>query len=361
MAELDQLTASTHRLIREDPSLIDSVFQSDPFFAYARTTLRKDFAGGYRIDEPFIYDGLIGGAYAKGKEFNITERQVEQNAQFNLKFFEVNVTLGLEDIEVINQGPAQAFSLVKSRMSTAFMTMGAHVGLSLYMNGQRAGFTSMPAGLAEAINDNSTASWDNNTYSLYGTITRGGATGTALNSRVTSVGGAITYNRLSQDFAAASYGSITPNLGVTTPVGLVYIKNHFQPQQRFESVDPNIGFRGLEFEGARIMTSRYVPGSYLAGSNGTADPVAVTFMTQSSNGVLTAYPSLATATSETLFWLNARNPYINLYVSRSPKFSFGFTGFKWAQGNTKVSGQVLAALQLTTAPRYHAQIHGFTS
>lgn len=323
--------------------------------------MRRDFNGGSRIDEPFIYDGLVGGAYSKGKEFDITEKQVEQNLQFLMKFYEANVTLSLEDIEVLNTGPLAAFSLVKSRMSNAYMSLGAFLSLSLYMNDIRPGFTAMLSGFAQAINDNATNSWDANTYSTYGTITRGGAVGTALNANVVSVNGAITYNRLTTSYAAASYGSITPNMGVTTPLGLVYIKNHFQPQQRFETVDPNVGFRGLQFEGASIMVSRYVPGSYLAASAGAADPIAVGFMTQSSNGALTAYPALNVAASETLFWVNARNPYMNFYVSRAPKFSFGFTGFKWTPGNTKVSGQCLVACALTLAPRYHSQIGGFTS
>ncbi len=363
MAELDQLTASTRRLIREDPKLIDSVFQADPFLAYLRQTLRKDFTGGHRIDEPIIYDGLIGGAYLKGREFDITERQVEQNLQFTMKKYEVNVTLALEDVHVENMpGPQRAFSLVRSRMSTAFMSLGAHIAISLYMNGTRTNFTALVNGLAEALNDNATVSWDNNTYTTYGTLTRGGEVGNAINARVTNVNGNITYNRLSQDYAAASFGSLMPNLGVTTPLGLVYIKNHFQPQQRFMTVDPVIGFRGLEFEGARIIVSRYAPGTHLTdpANAGTNDPVAVTFMTQSSKGALVAYPSTAVTASETLFFINARQPYLNFYVARDRLFGFGFTGFKGAQGNTKVSGQVLAAINLTVTPRYHAQLHGIT-
>lgn len=361
MSELDQLTASTRRLVREDPSLIDMVFQADPVLAYLRQNLREDYDGGYRIDEPFVFDGMNGGAFAKGAEFDITEKQVEQNLQFTIKEYYADVTLALEDVRLINTGRQRIFSLVKSRMSNAYMTLGAHIALSLYMNGQRAGFTNMVNGLAELINDNSVVSWDNNTYSLYGTITRGGQVGTALNSSVVNVNGAITYNRLSTSYAAASYGSVTPNLGVTTPTGLVYIKNHFQPQQRFETVDPNIGFRGVQFEGATIIVSRYCPGTYLEGSNGTADSVAVTFMTKSSGGVLTRYPATAVASSETLFWVNARKPYLNFYVSRDALFGFGFTGFKWAQGNLKVAGQVVGGIQMTGAPRYHSQIHGFTS
>lgn len=79
-----------------------------------------------------------------------------------------------------------------------------------------------------------------------------------------------------------------------------------------------------------------------------------------SGGAVTAYPTLAVATSETLFWINAAKPYLNLYVSTDPEFGFGFTGFKPAQGNLKVAGQCLAALNLTAAPRYHAQVFGIT-
>lgn len=364
MAELDALTASTRRLIREDPSLIDAVFQADPTLAYARQTLRKDFNGGYRIDEPMVYDGMVGSFYAKGKEFDITEKQVEQNNQFFMKFAEANVTLSLEDIEVLNVGPQQAFSLVKSRMSNAYMSLGAFLSLGMYLNDIRVGFTPGLEGLAQAVNDGTTNSWDGQTYTTYGTLTRNATIGAANNGNTVVVNGAITYSRLTTSYQAASYGSITPNMGVTTPLGLVYIKNHFQPQQRFETVDPNIGFRGLQFEGSSIMTSRYVPGSYLAGgaaNTGLTDPIAVGFMTQMSGGALTAYPALGVANSETLFWLNMRNPYFNFYVSRAPKFSFGFTGFKWSPGNTKVSGQCLVACAITLSPRYHSQLSGFTS
>jgi hypothetical protein len=109
--------------------------------------------------------------------------------------------------------------------------------------------------------------------------------------------------------------------------------------------------------------SRYAPGSYLFGSSGTADPIAVTFITQSTNGALTAYPvpsGYSSGYSETLFWLNARKPFMNFYVSDDAEFGFGFTGFKPGQGNTKISGQVLASCAVTFAPRYHKQLYGIT-
>ena len=355
MAELDQITVATHRFIRKTPKLIDMVFQNDPTLAYLKLNVREDFDGGRFIGENFYYNGLIGGSYLQGKEFDITEPQVEQQLQFNVKFFQVNVTLSKEDIQVINKGPNAAFKLIESRMTNAYMTIGAHMAIGLFLNGINANYTPNWNGLPEALNDNSTASYDGNTYSTYGTITRGGAVGSVLNSIPVNVGGTIEYNTLEETFSAASYGAIEPNLGVTTVLGYSYIKEKFQTQQRFNEIqDPKIGFNGLKFNTATLMKSRYCPGTYISG---TGDPVATTYIKQMSNGALVAYP---TVTAETLWWLNARKPYANMYISNDAEFGLGFTGFKPGQGNTKVAGQVLFAGAVTFAPRYHKQLYGIT-
>jgi hypothetical protein len=361
MASLDQLNVATERYIRDTPALVDDVFQADPLLAYLKLNVREDFPGGTLIQEGFIYDGLIGGPYNKGQEFNINEKQVEQAMQFNMKFFEVNVTMSLEDIKVLNKGPHAVFKLIDSRMTNAYMTLGAQLSILQYVNGQLANYTANVNGLAEALNDNNTASWDNSTYATYGGITRGGTIGAALNSIPVNVAGTIEYNQLEENYGAASFGNIEPNLGVTTVLGYSYIKEKFQTQQRFnDTQDVAIGFNGMKFNSATLIKSRYAPGSYLAGSSGTADPIAVSVFTIMSNGALVAYPSLAQA-GETLWWINARKPFIYLYVSDDPMFGFGFTGFKPAQGNTKVSGQVLASLNFTVpGPRYHKQLYGIS-
>jgi hypothetical protein len=275
--------------------------------------------------------------------------------QFNVKFFEVNVTLSKEDIQVINKGPNAAFKLIESRMTNAYMTIGAHMAIGLYLNGQAAGYTPNWNGLPEALNDNSTASFDGSTYATYGTITRGGATGSALNSIPVNVGGTIELNSLEETYAAACYGTIEPNIGVTTALGYSYIKEKFQTQQRFnDTQEPKINFNGLHFNSAVLMKSRYAPGTYISAAG---DPIAVTYMKQMSGGALIVYPTVA---AETLWWINAKKPYANFYVSDDPEYGFGFTGFKPGQGNTKVAGQVLFAGAVTFAPRYHKQLYGIT-
>lgn len=357
MAELDQITVATKRYIRENPQLIDNIFQNDPLLAYLRANAPEPYDGGRYIGENFVYAGMPGGSYRKGRQFNISQRQTDQQLQFDPKYFETAVTLYKEDIQVVNKGPNAAYKIIDSKMSNAYLTMGAHQSIALYLNGSRAGYEPNWDGLAEALNDNSTNSWDGQTYATYGTITRGGEVGTALNSVPTNVGGAITYNQLETTFSAACFGSMEPNIGVTTALGFSYIRNHFQTQQRFSNtVDANIGFRGMEFQGATLMKSRYAPGTAISGTNFSE---AVDYFTEMSQEALTAYP---TVTAETLWWINARKPFITLYISDDPEYSYGFTGFKPAQGNTEVAGQVLFGGALTVGgPRYHAQVYGITS
>ncbi|HZM78494.1 MAG TPA: phage major capsid protein [Candidatus Limnocylindrales bacterium] len=356
MAELNQIEVATKRFIRNTPKLVDMVFQEGPLVAYAKQNVRTDYDGGRYIGENFYYNGLIGGAYAKGKTFDITQPQVEQQLQFDPKFFEVDVTLYKEDIQVINKGPNAAFKLIESRMTNAYMTIGAQMEIGMFLPGTGAGYTANFNGLTEALNAGTTTGWNATAYTTYGTITRGGATGTVLNSLPVNAAGDITYPTMEETYGACSFGpGKEPNVGLTTYLGYSYIKEKFQTQQRFQNIqDPKIGFNGLQFNEATIMRSRYAPGSYISGSG---DPIAVSFLNQTSLGAITAYP---TVTAETLWWLNCRKPYFNFYISDDPEYGLGFTGFKPAQANTVVAGQVLFSGAVTFAPRYHKQVYGIT-
>lgn len=356
MAELNQIDVATKRYIRNTPKLIDMIFQEGPLVAYAKINTREDYDGGRYIGENFYYAGLIGGPYLKGKQFDITQPQVEQQLQFNIKFFQVGVTLYKEDIQVINKGPNAAFRLIESRMTNAYMTIGAQLELGMYFEGINGPYTANLNGLTESANDGINPGWNGIVYPQYGTITRNGAVGIALNSKPVNVGGTIEYNTLEESYSDASFGpGKEPNMGVTTYLAYSYVKEKFQTQQRFNNIqDVKIGFTGLQFNDAVLMRSRYAPGTFIQGTN---DPIATTWITQMTNGTVTAYPNV---TGETLWWINARKPYFNFYISDDPEYGFGFTGFKPAQGNTIVIGQVLFSGATTFAPRYMKQLYGIT-
>lgn len=363
MAELDQITVATKRFIaRGRKKLVDNIFNVSPFMAYMKSNLKEDFSGGRLIQENFLYDTLNGSFYAKGGTFDITQKQIEQAGQFVPKFAYTNITLYKEDVQVINKGnDTQIFDIVQSRTEVAYQNIGAQVALSLYNEGQgqlAAYWSNSTNGLAEALNDGSVASWNDQTYSTYGTITRGGAVGTALNSTPIAVAGAIDYPALEEAYGGVTFGAIEPNLIVTTVLGYSYLKEKFQAQQRYESTtDLNLGITGMKFNGATILKDRYAPGTAIAG---TADVVASAFINKMSGGATTSYPSTA-AGGESLWILTAKKPYINFYLTDDPEFGFGFTGFKPAQDNTVIAGQILYSGNMTVpGPRYHKQMHTIT-
>jgi len=365
---LDQINVTTRRYIRKNPALVDAIFNQDPLNFFLRQNLKEDFSGGTTINENIITDVMIGGGYAKGKQFNVTQKQTERQARFDVKLAQVSVPLYMEDFRVFNKGPLAAVSLLKARVDEAYMALGAFVSIGTYMEGINANYVNNVNGLAEAINDGATASWNGSTYTTYGQLTRATFTPSLDSVPVDLAGAAIEYDTLDSGYMDCFYGSgeYEPNLIVTTPKGYSYVKSKFQTQQRFQDtkLEVGVGFRGMSFNGATVVASRYCPGSHLTGPAlaGTADKAAVMFLTETSGGVVVAYPfGNLGATEETLWILNARKPFLNYYVSNDEIFGGGFRDFIPAGNNTIVIGQVLLAHQLTLIPRYHKQIYGFAS
>ena len=363
--DYNQINLSTERFILDSPRILDCTFHRDPLIGYLRDTVEEQFTGGRRlVESDFEYAPEIGGAYSVGEEFDLTIVQAEQAFALPMQFYYANVSANLEDFEVFNKGPRAVYKFLNSRFERALKSIGAWVAISQYLNGSRAGYTKLITGLAEALNDGTTNSWDGQPYAAYGDTTRGGAIGTALNSVPYATGSTtIMLKDLEDSYTRGMIGEgeEEPNVGVTTYKGYSAIKSKFQSQQRFnDTQDPKLNFNGLKFNNATLMRSRYAPGTAISG-NATNDvtKVANAFLNKSSGGVVSVYP---TVTSESLWWLNVRRPYMRFLISNSKKLGFGFTGFKAAQGNNKVAGQILASIQMfVRAPRNHVQVYGFTN
>ena len=245
------------------------------------------------------------------------------------------VAISKNQAQVFNKGPEAVFRLVDSRLQNAALTMSAILAIALYNDGISASRSLQLNGLAEALNDGSNNSWNGSAFSTYGTLTRNGVIGSALNSPMTSptaaVSGPITYKLLEEAYNSVVIGDEFPNLMVTTNLGMSYIKEKFQPQWRVETQDPNIGFNGVKFNQAMVIQSQYAPG--------TVAP------SDSTNLGWTTY-----ASGETIWFLNTK--YFRLYVTDDPEFGFGFTGFKPAQDTLVVAGQYLFTGNMTCqAPR----------
>jgi hypothetical protein len=342
MAFIDELSTYTRTHIA--PGVVDQVFKNDPTLAYMRANCIERFPGGKNIQENIVYAMLDGGPYALGDSFAIKTRQTDTGLTFDPKQYQVSVTLMKEIIQVYNKGPEAVFRIVDSKLQNAALTMSAILAVDLYNAGQGAGRTLRVNGFAEALNDGATNSWTGAAYTTYGTLTRGGEVGTALNSPMTTpaanVGGPITYKLLEEGYNTICIGPEHPDLLVTTNLGLSYIKEKFHPQWRTETQDPKIGFNSIVFNAARCIQSQYCPGT-----QGLA-----------ADGPLSSYLA---AGGETLWMFNTK--YIRFWVTDDPEFGFGFSGFKPAQDNTIVAGQYFYIGNITNqAPRLMRHFYNIT-
>lgn len=370
---LDMVNAVTNKVIWPQ-QITDQFFKAIPFFTLLRDKAIYDFDGGVAMQYPFLFRPLVGGAYAPGSSFNIDKVDSIAATLFREKYYEVNVTEVKEEIQVRNRGPQAVFSLIDADMKNAMMTITTIIAIAAWRHGQAAGGSVVDDrsieinGLSEALNDGTVYSWDGNIFTTYGQQARNGSVGAALNSvprwmgQPNGAAGKITYEVVEDMYQTASQGNLAPDLGVTSKRGMTLLKNTLQVQQRFnQETDPRYGFEGVRLNKALITKDDYCPSAYY----GVNDPDLGNYLTGTITNTLVGTPAGQFPNStdaptltvgEVLFMLNT-DTWI-LRVSTDPEYQFGWTGFKVGQDNTRVSGQVLAALNLECIAN-RLNIHGF--
>jgi hypothetical protein len=257
----------------ESAVLSDNVSQGSAYSTKLRPKARP-YPGGTKITENFEYAVMPGGSHPKGVRHVNKERQTTQRGQWDLKYTKVDVVFNKIDIQVLNGGRMMVYDMLKEKMQWAYTTLGMFMEIALYLPGSGASFAQNPNGLAEVINDNSTNSWDGNTYATYADASRADANfGSRIKGNIDPIGGPISYAALEAGYSRAKVGNVQPDLGLTTEKCYSYIKNKFQTQQRFQdTTDITIGFTGLKFNKAVIIASNYVPGSFISGMSTAGDP-----------------------------------------------------------------------------------------
>jgi hypothetical protein len=287
---LDDINTVTTKTIM--PGVVDNFFRAGPLIAYLKSRFTRKWVGP-QIQENYMYAPMRGGAYKKGAQFNITKRQTRTGMLFTPRYYETNVTEFLEDVEVEQTGPNAMFSIL---------------------------------------------TWTGATFPSYGGQDRA-SVNNALNSPTGLIAASMptmSFRGLQHSYLSTCIGSEHPMIGVTTNRGLGYISETFLPHQIVDVVDPEINWPGLKFNQAKIVVSQYAPG---------ADGV--------NDADLGNYYASA---GETFWWLNpgpqGDDAYLRFYIAQSPKFAFGFTGFKGARDDNMVAGQILFGGNFTVrAPR----------
>lgn len=312
------------------PGVVDGYFKAGPMIAMCKSRFTRKWIGP-QIQENILFRPLIGGAYQKGASFNITKPQTKTGMLFTPRYYEVNVTEILEDLEVEMAGPTAAFSVLKTDLSEAALTMSAILEIAFWQHGQNvaSGDRTMEInGIAEALNDGVNASWNGDLFPSYGGQTRADVNG-ALTPPTGLIGanvnGPISYRTLRHSYLSCIIGNERPTVGVTTNRCMGFISENFLPHQVVDTTQPEIGFPGLKFDQATIIMSQYAPGR-----DGENNPFLGNYL--DSGGEVFAWLNMGPQGDES---------YARLFIAQSSKFAFGFTGFKGARDDNQVSGQIL--------------------
>jgi hypothetical protein len=335
---LDDVNTVTTKTIM--PGVVDNFFKAGPLVAYLKSRFTRRWIGP-QIQENYMYAPMKGGAYKKGGTFNILKRQTRTGMLFTPRYYEVNVTEFLEDIEVEQVGPNAVFNVVKTDMAEAALTMSAILEIAMFHHGQALAGDDRSAelnGLEESLTDGTNTTWTGATFTSYGGQLRA-SVAPALNSPTGLIAPSLpgmSFRGLQHSYLSTCIGNEHPAIGLTTNRGMGYIAETFLPHQIVDVVDPEINWPGLKFNQAKIVVSQYAPGA-----DGVNDPDLGNYLA---------------ATGETFWWLNpgpqGEDAYLRLYIAQSPKFAFGFTGFKGARDDNMVAGQILFGGNFTTrAPR----------
>jgi|TARA_B100000949_G_scaffold81226_1_gene72619 hypothetical protein len=368
---LDEISLTTQKEILPN-ALQDNFFLDMPLLSFLRAKSFLPFTGGDDMQSVFLYAPLNGGAYASGDNFNITKPQTLAGTRFDPRLYEVSVVEFKEELLIHNKGPLAVYSLLDVDMRNAIQTISAIIGVAMHQHGQASGGavgtdrSKQLNGWAEAINDGVTSSWQGDEFTTYGTQTRNGAISAALNSIPYWAGDQsgnaldVTYDVLEKRYQRASRGRVEPDLGVCNKELFSAIKSRIQVQQRFDQIqDPYWGVSGLKMNSAIIMKDDYFP-SKVDGKNEAVlgNYLTSSFTSASSPDSNSNMPSSTTLqASEVFVWFNTSS--MKFRISNSEEFGFGFTGFVPAQDNTRVVGQVKAAVNVQfQAPWANQQIFG---
>ncbi len=350
----------------------DNFGKNDPLIKIFKDTRYKPFDSGTKIQNPFIYQGMIGGPYSEGDTFNIDVVDILTSNQFNMRKYEVGVSDYLSRINIENgDGDQTKIKLIDLKMEEAVLTMSRKLAIAQWHHGQASGSGITENrikhinGLAEVANNGTDNSWEGDLFTTYGGTLRGGVVGGANSGNIrwygdsTGAPGAIGYSQLVRTLLATRRGGVMAKYIVTNKFSLATILEKFQIQQRFGEVDnPVLGYKTFSMMGAELVLSDYCP-SLIDGENTPDGNYLTSTFTSAASGITTASGLPANKTIQVNELLGFIEPEgWDFWVSNSALYGFGWTGFKVAQDSDMVAGQHLAACNLLCR-RPWANIVGF--
>lgn len=343
-----------------------TLFTATPALRVFRTNknIYRPWEGGAYMKVPFDLQPVPAGAYSPGTDtFGLQQVQTMDDMAFSPKFYDAEMSWIMPITEVFNKGPYQIVNFLKELYGNGSSSLDSQVAADLYNHGQNiTGSNRIKSvnGMAEAVNDGFSASWQGSVFTTYGQQLRNGPlTGTVLNSVPfwggNSDGSAAPisnqilnriYHRCKQGKGEGKMIGGKPDYGFCSDFLFGAIADRVFPMQRVDASikDPKIGLEGLKFNGGIIFPDSYVPGTqnslYVQDPTVLARITTGTFAVPASsdtNQALNNMPNSTTTVTvgETFWW----------FRSDTWRFSYPRTGayaFKNAGAQRAFDGDVMA-------------------
>jgi hypothetical protein len=266
--------------------VFQNFFVSTPFQAKLRKAgVMEPFLGGNGMVEGFVYGRQQGAAVAPGSTVTVTRQQT--NTAFKMQPKAYVSWAPIDDWElddgsgsggVINSGPSRIINQYTVMMEGLTDQINTMLEMDSFRHGQPSATNISDNrvlasnGLSEALNNGTDPSWDGNIFSTYGSQTRNGVIGAALNSTPlwcgTSSGstGQMDFNVLMQLWAQCTVTGGQPDLGITNVFGFVAIANALDAQRRdISNTKHDIKWDGLNFNGVDIYADPLAPSAKASG------------------------------------------------------------------------------------------------
>lgn len=262
-----------------------NLFVDTPFQAKLRRAGVWDpFLGGAGMMEGIIYGRPQGAAVAPGSTVTVTRQQQNTGMKFQPKAYvswnpldDWELDDGSGQGGVINSGPSMIANQYQILMENMVEMINTMIEMDSFRHGQAAATNVADNrildsnGMSEALNNGVDNSWDGNIFSTYGSNTRNGVIGAALNSVPLYLGtaagatGQIDFNALMRLWGQCTVTGGKPDLGITNVLGFVAIANALDAQRRdVSNKNHDIAWDGLVFNGVEIFADPLAP-SALAG------------------------------------------------------------------------------------------------
>lgn len=238
------------------PELVDTILNSNVLASRVLANA-KPWAGETQKFPIKYQKNNTGTSFAGFDTFSTSAIDNRVNLQYNPKFYQITVSLPLDEVSVNNVSETQILNLVDLQVKSSAQDMADDIGTLFYGDGTGNASKDF-SGLANIVDDGSVAA-------NIGGLAR--ATYTTLQSTVTASGGTLTLAKMDTLYNAVTSGMQKPTVGMTTEAIFAFYGQLLTPQERIVKDFPMMKMRGgsMGKEGQGMIGGTGYTGLYFKG------------------------------------------------------------------------------------------------